>query len=66
MAYQKRLKKEYEELSKRAPLGITLDESTMEDNIDMWVLGYIILHYWDIVMIGGEADFKMISDEWAT
>ena len=35
MAYQKRLKKEYEEMSKRAPVGISLDPSTMEDNIDM-------------------------------
>ena len=35
MAYQKRLKKEYEEMSKRAPTGISLDPSTMEDNIDM-------------------------------
>lgn len=35
MAYQKRLKKEYEELSMRAPTGIFLDQETMEDNIDM-------------------------------
>lgn len=35
MAYQKRLKKEYEELSLRAPTGIALDQETMEDNIDM-------------------------------
>ena len=35
MAYQKRLRKEYEEMSKRAPVGISLDPSTMEDNIDM-------------------------------
>ncbi len=34
MAYQRRLKKEYEEMSKRAPVGITLHEETMEDNID--------------------------------
>ena len=34
MAYQKRLKKEYEELSKRPPEGITLDPSTLQDNID--------------------------------
>ena len=37
MAYQKRLKKEYEELSLRAPIGIKLDQETAEDNIDMWV-----------------------------
>lgn len=37
MAYQKRLKKEYEELSLRAPTGIALDQETMEDNIDMLV-----------------------------
>lgn len=37
MAYQKRLKKEYEELSLRAPTGIVLDQETMEDNIDMLV-----------------------------
>ena len=37
MAYQKRLKKEYEELSLRAPIGIALDTETMEDNIDMYV-----------------------------
>lgn len=35
MAYQKRLKKEYEELSKRAPVGVSLDGSTMEDNVDV-------------------------------
>ena len=35
MAYQKRLKKEYEELSLRAPTGIALDQETLEDNIDM-------------------------------
>ena len=35
MAYQKRLKKEYEELSKRAPVGVSLDASTMEDNVDV-------------------------------
>ena len=35
MAYQKRLKKEYEELSKRAPVGVSLDDSTMEDNVDV-------------------------------
>ena len=35
MAYQKRLKKEYEELSMRAPTGIALDQETTEDNIDM-------------------------------
>ena len=35
MAYQKRLKKEYEELSKRAPVGISLADDTMEDNIDV-------------------------------
>lgn len=38
MAYQKRLKKEYEELSLRAPAGIALDKETMEDNIDMYVV----------------------------
>lgn len=43
MAYQKRLKKEYEELSMRAPTGISLDQETTEDNIDMLVLaGYIL------------------------
>ena len=36
MAYQKRLKKEYEELSMRAPTGICLDQETTEDNIDVW------------------------------
>ena len=35
MAFQKRLKKEYEELSKRAPVGVSLDASTMEDNVDV-------------------------------
>lgn len=35
MAYQKRLKKEYEELSKRAPVGVSLDGNTMEDNVDV-------------------------------
>ena len=37
MAYQKRLKKEYEELSMRAPTGITLDKDTTEENIEMLV-----------------------------
>ncbi len=35
MALQKRLKKEYEEMSKRAPDGIVLDEGTMQDEINL-------------------------------
>jgi len=35
MVYQKRLKKEYEELSKRAPVGVSLDDSTMQDSVDV-------------------------------
>lgn len=46
MAYQKRLKKEYEELSLRAPTGIALDQETMEDNIDMLVCWLAIKLGW--------------------
>ena len=35
MAFQKRLKKEYEEMSKRPPVGIVLDEGTMQDDVDV-------------------------------
>ena len=34
MTYQRRLKKEYEDFQKNAPVGIKLDESTMQDRLD--------------------------------
>ncbi|XP_064382257.1 ubiquitin-conjugating enzyme E2 W-like isoform X2 [Halichondria panicea] len=36
MAFQKRLKKEYEEMTKRAPDGIVLADGTMQDEVDLW------------------------------
>jgi len=35
MAFLRRLKKEYEEISKRPPDGIVLDDGTMQDEVDM-------------------------------
>ncbi len=35
MAFQKRLKKEYEEMTKRAPDGIVLADGTMQDEVDL-------------------------------
>ena len=34
VTFQKRLRREYQELFKRPPEGISLDEGTMEDSLD--------------------------------